>query len=55
MKTDFPDPADLLNFKLTITPDEGLLDSLQLVSLSHTSELRHVPWRGFQVLFRDKQ
>lgn len=23
MKTDFPDPADLLNFTLTITPDEG--------------------------------
>lgn len=24
MKTHFPDPADLLNFTLTITPDEGL-------------------------------
>jgi len=24
MKTDFPDPADLLNFTLTITPDEGM-------------------------------
>ncbi|KAI0031427.1 E2 ubiquitin-conjugating enzyme [Vararia minispora EC-137] len=24
MKTYFPDPADLLNFTLTITPDEGL-------------------------------
>ena len=23
MKTNFPDPADLLNFTLTITPDEG--------------------------------
>jgi len=23
MKTHFPDPADLLNFTLTITPDEG--------------------------------
>ena len=23
MKTHFPDPADLLNFNLTITPDEG--------------------------------
>lgn len=23
MKTHFPDPADLLNFELTITPDEG--------------------------------
>ena len=23
MKTDFPDPTDLLNFTLTITPDEG--------------------------------
>ena len=25
MKTYFPDPADLLNFTLTITPDEGTL------------------------------
>ncbi|KAG2756451.1 hypothetical protein P692DRAFT_20765895 [Suillus brevipes Sb2] len=24
MKTDFPDPTDLLNFVLTITPDEGM-------------------------------
>ena len=24
MKTTFPDPADLLNFTLTITPDEGM-------------------------------
>lgn len=24
MKTEFPDPADLLNFTLTITPDEGV-------------------------------
>ncbi|KAF8323743.1 hypothetical protein DL93DRAFT_2123524 [Clavulina sp. PMI_390] len=24
MKTDFPDPANLLNFTLTITPDEGM-------------------------------
>ena len=23
MATHFPDPADLLNFTLTITPDEG--------------------------------
>lgn len=23
MKTDFPDPSDVLNFKLTIEPDEG--------------------------------
>ncbi len=25
MQTHFPDPADLLNFTLTITPDEGML------------------------------
>lgn len=25
MKTNFPDPADLLNFTLTISPDEGML------------------------------
>jgi hypothetical protein len=24
MVTNFPDPADLLNFTLTITPDEGM-------------------------------
>lgn len=24
MKTDFPDPTDLLNFTLTVTPDEGM-------------------------------
>ena len=24
MQTHFPDPADLLNFTLTITPDEGM-------------------------------
>ena len=23
MKTEFPDPTDVLNFKLSITPDEG--------------------------------
>jgi hypothetical protein len=23
MKTTFPDPTDVLNFNLTITPDEG--------------------------------
>ena len=27
MKTHFPDPADLLNFELTITPDEGTFPS----------------------------
>jgi len=26
MKTDFPDAADLLNFSLTITPDEGMYE-----------------------------
>ena len=37
MKTHFPDPADLLNFTLTITPDEGTLSSniyLPLTGLS---------------------
>lgn len=27
MKTDFPDPADVLNFTLTIEPDEGMYKS----------------------------
>jgi ubiquitin-conjugating enzyme E2 M len=30
MKTDFPDPSDVLNFKLTIDPDEGTIYSLHL-------------------------
>jgi ubiquitin-conjugating enzyme E2 M len=29
MKTDFPDPTDLLNFVLTITPDEGVSSGYQ--------------------------
>ncbi len=28
MQTNFPDPADLLNFTLTITPDEGMFNLL---------------------------
>lgn len=31
MKTNFPDPADLLNFTLTITPDEGAWTILVLL------------------------
>lgn len=31
MKTHFPDPTDLLNFTLTITPDEGE-DSLNILA-----------------------
>lgn len=27
MKTEFPDPNDLLNFTLTITPDEGMFSA----------------------------
>ena len=30
MQTHFPDPADLLNFTLTITPDEGAIGGLPL-------------------------
>jgi len=32
MKTNFPNPEDLLNFELTITPDEGkkIISSLPL-------------------------
>ena len=29
MKTNFPDPADLLNFTLTITPDEGVINIIR--------------------------
>lgn len=28
MVTNFPDPADLLSFTLTITPDEGMLERI---------------------------
>jgi hypothetical protein len=39
MQTHFPDPSDLLNFTLTITPDEGnclrFLDHLVLAQLCH--------------------
>lgn len=31
MKTDFPDPADVLNFTLTIEPDEGKLSQLDFL------------------------
>jgi ubiquitin-conjugating enzyme E2 M len=27
MKTDFPDPANLLHFKIILNPDEGALDA----------------------------
>jgi ubiquitin-conjugating enzyme E2 M len=41
MKTNFPDPADLLNFSLTITPDEGMLTCLQI------HQFIRVPTYGF--------
>jgi ubiquitin-conjugating enzyme E2 M len=31
MTTHFPDPTDLLNFTLTIKPDEGLFSSFKLI------------------------
>ena len=31
MKTSFPDPTDVLNFKLTITPDEGIYKGGQFI------------------------
>lgn len=34
MTTHFPDPTDVLNFKLTITPDEGELPSTDLLPMS---------------------
>ncbi len=34
MKTNFPDPADLLNFTLTITPDEGMHSIFEAYSQS---------------------
>src|ERR1700721_2674435 len=45
MKTDFPDPTDLLNFSLTITPDEGncvLFFDHQIQTLRISHSLRNV-------------
>ena len=65
MKTDFPDPADVLNFTLTIEPDEGkransTIDRLVHIVLTQASvcsrELnRHVQARLVQVHFRHQQ
>ena len=43
MKTEFPDPNDVLNFKLTITPDEGefiLSTEFPHLSPQSSSEMR---------------
>ena len=34
MKTEFPDPTDVLNFKLSITPDEGESSFVRLICIS---------------------
>lgn len=41
MKTHFPDPADLLNFQLTIVPDDGTPSRAQ----DRTDPRRHVQGR----------
>ncbi|KZV76927.1 hypothetical protein PENSPDRAFT_645685 [Peniophora sp. CONT] len=44
MKTNFPDPADLLNFSLTITPDEGMYKGGQfLFSFQINTNYPHEP------------
>lgn len=44
MKTHFPNPADLLNFTLTITPDEGMyLGGAFLFSFAINSNYPHEP------------
>lgn len=57
MSTHFPDPADLLNFTLTITPDEGTIgvSRITYIPLNYTfiSDDRHVQGRSFCILFRD--
>ena len=37
MKTDFPDPDDILNFTLTIEPDEGMYKNGTLMERSARS------------------
>ena len=38
MKTNFPDPADVLNFALTITPDEGPSDPPHYMTHGYTPQ-----------------
>ena len=57
MKTIFPDPADLLNFTLTITPDEGASGSLYSCALriSCSYSDRYVQGGRVCFLLRDQQ
>jgi hypothetical protein len=59
MTTHFPDPTDVLNFKLTITPDEGELPSIDLFPMSdHISgradDDRYLQRRRLQLFVRDQ-
>jgi len=49
MKTHFPNPADLLNFTLTITPDEGITLLFKRITISPGS-LRDVLGRRLSFL-----
>ena len=57
MKTHFPDPNDLLNFTLTITPDEGMWPCIagDLIVMFCCSPLRHVPGWRVPILVPDQQ
>ncbi len=55
MITHFPDPADLLNFTLTITPDEGTLVSVvSIPCLLITFSSRHVQRGRFHLFLCDQ-
>ena len=53
MKTHFADPADLLNFALTITPDEG--NATHFLGLADgVTVTRNVQGWRIRILFRDQ-
>ena len=54
MKTEFPDVADLLNFTLTITPDEGTQLRLFSARFLHLPSCRHVQGWRVCIFFRNK-
>ncbi|PPQ99553.1 hypothetical protein CVT24_005341 [Panaeolus cyanescens] len=51
MKTHFPDPADLLNFTLTITPDEGTRFLLLHISQSNSANNTSGMYKGGAFVF----
>ncbi len=60
MKTNFPDPGDILNFTLVINPDEGMLAAgvicvSGLINHAISTPFRHVQRWCFYLLIRYQQ